>query len=147
MYYTFWKQKFLCNLWSLALVKKSCNNINNRRAQVFRLCYFLWLWFNTPKNESASDHGDHGLLISNTGFEFQRIKIFLGLQLEKGIDYSSMQNVVWACHFVSGRKILSSLLDKCKRKTWVLSHTIDALKLWKCSNTKNFRKYFDWKRE
>ena len=32
--------------WSLALAKKSCNNINNSRAQVSRLCYFLWLWYN-----------------------------------------------------------------------------------------------------
>ena len=32
-------------LWSLALVKKSCNSINNSRAQVTRLCYSLWLWF------------------------------------------------------------------------------------------------------
>ena len=34
-------QKELCTLWSLALAKKSCNNIKNSRAQVFRLCYFL----------------------------------------------------------------------------------------------------------
>ena len=34
----------MCTLWSLALAKKSCNNINNSRAQVSRLCYFLWLW-------------------------------------------------------------------------------------------------------
>ena len=32
-------------LWSLALAKKSCNNINNSRAQVSRLSYFFWLWF------------------------------------------------------------------------------------------------------
>ena len=32
-------------LWSLALVKNSCNNISNSRAQVSRLCYFLWLWW------------------------------------------------------------------------------------------------------
>ena len=34
---------FLCTLWSLALAKKSSNNINNSHAQVSRLCYFLWL--------------------------------------------------------------------------------------------------------
>ena len=34
----------MCTLWSLILVKKSCNNINNSRAQVSRLCYSLWLW-------------------------------------------------------------------------------------------------------
>ena len=26
------------------VAKKSCNNIKNSRAQVSRLCYFLWLW-------------------------------------------------------------------------------------------------------
>ena len=31
-------KNFLCTLWSLALAKKSCNNINNSRAQVTRLC-------------------------------------------------------------------------------------------------------------
>ena len=34
--------------WSLARAKKCCNNINNSRAQVSRLCYFLWLCTNTP---------------------------------------------------------------------------------------------------
>ena len=33
---------FLCTLWSLALAKKSSNNINNSHAQVSRLCNFLW---------------------------------------------------------------------------------------------------------
>ena len=46
MYYTFRQQKFLCTLWSLALAKKSSNNINNSRGQVSRLCNFLWLWWN-----------------------------------------------------------------------------------------------------
>ena len=31
-------------MWSLALSKKSCNNINNSTVQVSRLCYFVWLW-------------------------------------------------------------------------------------------------------
>ena len=34
-------KKILCTLWSLALAKKSCNNINNSRVQVSILCYFL----------------------------------------------------------------------------------------------------------
>ena len=34
-------KKNLRTLWSLALAKKSCNNINNGRAQVSRLFYFL----------------------------------------------------------------------------------------------------------
>ena len=50
----------------------------------------------------------------NTEFEFQRMKVFSGLQLEKGCNYSS--NCV-CCHFVSVRKIPTSLLDKCKRMT------------------------------
>ena len=40
---------FLCTMWSLALAKKSCNNINNSRAQVSRLCYFLRIWLNRQK--------------------------------------------------------------------------------------------------
>ena len=37
-------KEFLCTLWSLALAKKSRNNINNTCAQISRLSYFLWLW-------------------------------------------------------------------------------------------------------
>ena len=53
----------------------------------------------------------------NTEFEFQRMKVFSVLQLEKGVDYCSIQNFVWACHIVSARKIPTRLLDKCKRMT------------------------------
>ena len=35
----------------------------------------------------------------------------------KSVDYSSIQNCVWACHLVSVRKIPTSLMDKCKRMT------------------------------
>ena len=45
MYYSFREQIFLGTLWSLALARKSCNNINNSRPQVSRLYYFLWLCF------------------------------------------------------------------------------------------------------
>ena len=53
----------------------------------------------------------------NTEFEFQRMKVFSVLQLEKGVDHCSIQNFVWACHIVSVRKIPTRLLDKCKRMT------------------------------
>ena len=45
------------------------------------------------------------------------MKVLSGQQLEKGVGYSSIQNCVWVCHFVSVRKIATSLLDKCKRIT------------------------------
>ena len=51
----------------------------------------------------------------NAEFEFQRMKVFSEIRLEKGVDYSSIQTCVWACHFVSVRKIPTSLLDKCIR--------------------------------
>ena len=53
----------------------------------------------------------------NTEFKLQRIKVFSGFKLGKVVDYSYIQNYVWACQFASGRKIPSSLLDKCKRMT------------------------------
>ena len=40
---TLFGNKNFCALWSVALAKKSCNNINNRHPQVSGLCYFLWL--------------------------------------------------------------------------------------------------------
>ena len=42
------------------------------------------------------------------------MKVFSGLKLEKGADYSFNQNDVWACHFVSDRKTLTSLPGKYK---------------------------------
>ena len=45
-------KKFLCTLWSLALAKKSCNNINHSHAQVSKLCYFFWLCFDQWKTFS-----------------------------------------------------------------------------------------------
>ena len=38
------------------------------------------------------------------------MKAFSGLQAEKGVDYFSVQNCVWARHFVSVRKIPTSLV-------------------------------------
>ena len=66
MYYTFRQQKFLCTLWSLALAKKSCNNINNSRAQVSRLCYFLWLCSHLPLLIGLILEGSKHLNISDT---------------------------------------------------------------------------------
>ena len=43
------------------------------------------------------------------------MKVFPGLQLKKGVDYSSIENCVLACHFVSVRKIPTSFLDECNR--------------------------------
>ena len=56
MYYTFRYQKFLCTLSGLVLAKKSCNNINNSRVQVFRLCYFLWLCFEQLRKLRLHSH-------------------------------------------------------------------------------------------
>ena len=53
----------------------------------------------------------------NTEFEFQRMKVFSKLQLEKGVDYSLYPKFCMGCHFVSVRKILTSLANKCKRMT------------------------------
>ena len=61
----------------------------------------------------------------NTEFEFQRMKVFSGLQPEKGVDYSSVQNCMWGCHFVSIRKIPTSLLNKYK--TMILVHPMSLL--------------------
>ena len=66
MYYTFRQQKFLCTLWSLALAKKFCNNMNNSRAQVSRLCYFLLLCSHLPQQIGLILKGSKDLNISDT---------------------------------------------------------------------------------
>ena len=57
-------KKYVCTLRSLA--KKSCNNINNSRAQVSRLCYFLWLWLNLRKNNRLYQTFFHKGTLSTT---------------------------------------------------------------------------------
>ena len=39
------------------------------------------------------------------------MKVYLELKLKKGVDYSSIQNCAWPCHFLSVKKLLSRLLD------------------------------------
>ena len=55
----------------------------------------------------------------NIESEFRKMKVFSGLQFEKGVAYFTIKNCVWACHFASGRKIPTIFLDKCKRMTYV----------------------------
>ena len=68
--------KFLCTLWSLALAKKSSNNINNNRAQVSRLCYFFWLC----SNISAID------VISEMAIPFQNVVRIFSVYEQRGLD-------------------------------------------------------------
>ena len=68
--------KFLCTLWSLALAKKSSNNINNNRAQVSRLCYFFWLC----SNISAID------VISEMAIPFQNVVRIFSIYEQRGLD-------------------------------------------------------------
>ena len=50
------------------------------------------------------------------------MKVFSGLQLEKGVNYSSIQNCVWAVTLFQLEKIPTSLLGKCNRMTKVNPH-------------------------
>ena len=45
------------------------------------------------------------------------MKVFSGLEIEKSVDYSPIQNCMWACNFVSVKKIPTSLLDIYRRMT------------------------------
>ena len=92
---------FLCTLWSLALAKKSCNNINNSRSQVSRLFYFLWLWFD--KFVSRSVFG-----------ELQLTQISLKLKASSSNLKIWEQSCVWLfCYFNFERNY-----DVLKSKSW-----------------------------
>ena len=56
------------------------------------------------------------------------MKVFSGIQREKGVDYSSFKECAWASDFASVKKILTSLLGKCKRTTKVHPHFPTILK-------------------
>ena len=58
----------------------------------------------------------------------------------KNVDYSSIQNCVWACHLVSVRKIMASSMDKCKR---MIKYTLTSQQFWKLTN--NGLKWFNFK--
>ena len=46
----------MCTLWNLALAKKSCNNINNSRAQVSTLLFLVTMdWVSTPASSSRAN--------------------------------------------------------------------------------------------
>ena len=62
------------------------------------------------------------------------------VQIEKSVDYSSIQNCVWAYHFVSVRKLPTSLLEKWKRIT---STHFTSQQFWK--QTKNDLKWCNFK--
>ena len=66
--------------------------------------------------------------LGNIEFEFQRMKVFSGLQLENDVDYSSIQNCVSAVTLFRLEKAPLSLLDKCKRMTEVHPHFPTILK-------------------
>ena len=54
------------------------------------------------------------------------MKVFSGLELEKGVDYSSIQNCVYACHFVS-LSLLVSVRESSK-------YNLTSQKFWKLTN-------------
>ena len=104
--------------------------------------FSVWLWsvtqFNTPKNEMSLKV----LLVIGNGFLIPTWKYWIWISKKesilratawKGAHYSSIQSCVWVRHLVSVRKILTSLLDQCKKMTWP-KYTLTSQKLWKLTN-------------
>ena len=104
----------------------TCFTFQSRRVEIISAHFSVWLWnvtqFNTSKNEMSLKV----LLVIGNGFLIPTWKYWIWISKNesilrisawKGVDYSAIQNRVWACHLVSVRKIPTSLLDKCKRMT------------------------------
>ena len=102
----------------------ACFTFQSQSLKIISTYFSVWLWtvtqFNTPKNEMSLKV----LLVIGNGFLIPTWKYWIWISKNesilrisawKGVDYSAIQNRVWACHLVSVRKIPTSLLDKCKR--------------------------------
>ena len=103
-----------------------------RGVEIISKYFIVRLWTATQLNTSKNEMSLKVLLViwdgflispGNTEYEFWRMKVFSILHIEKGVDYSSIQNFLWVCLFVS-----LSLLDKCKRMTQVHPHFPTILK-------------------
>ena len=104
----------------------ACFAFPSRAVEIISTHFSVWLWtvthFNTPKNGMSLKV----LLVIGNGFLIPTWKYWIWISKKesiqrtadwKGVRYSSIQSCVWACHLVSVRKILTSLLDKCKKMT------------------------------
>ena len=110
-------KKMLCILWSLALLKNSCNNINNSRGHVFRLFYFLWLWLQPSHSISLQKflHCIIKILIGGMrlGLPQNFMKVtFPATKLRKQIFICEVKRAYWlndySCHL---ENISSSVKD------------------------------------
>ena len=104
----------------------ACFAFPSRAVEIISTHFSVWLWtvthFNTPKNEMFLKV----LLVIGNGFLIPTWKYWIWISKNesilrttagKDVDYSSIQSCVWAFRLVSFKKILASLLDKCKRMT------------------------------
>ena len=121
-----WEGRFLpypCNVIRKTL---ACFTFQSRGVEIISTHFSVWLWFvthfNTPKNGMSLKV----LLVIGNGFLIPTWKYWIWISGKesihrtadwKGVRCSSIQSCVWACHLVSVRKILTSLLDKCKKMT------------------------------
>ena len=128
-------QNFPFPCWEGRFIPYPCNVIwktlasftfQSRGIEIVSTHFSVWLWnmthFNTPKNEMNFIV----LLVIENGFLIPTWKYWNWTFKEWNLshDYSLKgcwllfyQSCVWACHLVLVRKILTSLLDKCKKMT------------------------------
>ena len=115
----------------------ACFTFQSQSLKIISTYFSVWLWtvtqFNTPKNEMSLKV----LLVIGNGFLIPTWKYWIWISKKesihrtaawKGVHYSSIQSCVWACHLVSLRKILTSLLDKCKKMTLAHPHFPKTMK-------------------
>ena len=121
-----WEGRFLPYPWNVIWKNLACFAFPSRGVEIISTYFSGWLWtvthFNTPKNEIFLKV----FLVIGNGFLIPTWKYWIWISNNesilrttagKDVDYSSIQSCVWAFHLVSVRKILASLLDKCKRMT------------------------------
>ena len=112
-------KKILWTLWSLALSKMSCNNINNSRGHVFWLFYFLWLWIE-PLNSISLQKFLHciiKILIGGMGLgllqNFMKVT-FPTTKLRKQIFICEVERAYWlndsSCHLENISSSVKSII-------------------------------------
>ena len=135
-----WDGRFLPYHFNAIWKTLACFTFSSRGVGIISTYFSVWLWivtqFNTPKDEISLKV----LLVIKNGFLISTWKYWiwilknesiLRIQLEKGVDYFSIQNYVWAVTFFQ--------LEKYRLVYWINvreqpKYTLIFQQLWKLTN-------------
>ena len=135
-----WDRRFLPYPFNAIWKTLACFTFPSQGLEINSTYFSVWLWtvtqFNTPKIEiylKVLWVTGNGFLISTWKYWIwiSKNETILRLQLQKGIDYSSIQNCVWAVTLFQ--------LEKYRLVYWIHvrewpKYTLTSYQFWKLTN-------------